>query len=852
MVTRFNYKRRLKEKKRDGRDIRYKEHSSDSDFDNIEKRFESSSDEDESDEKNQFEIDNNDIDLIQYLPNNIKNNYKKNGDIYEKFIKLINNDENKFFPKFDYKNINKENEIKEDEKDKENKESSVENEVIDEESMKRKIIQLEQFVEQSKLYSQIIKQQLREEQDQISQTSAVTKKQKLDKSNTSFNKRHERAWQYPLPSLLSKDIIVKDYQREGYEWLISLYSNGLNGLLSDEMGLGKTLQILLLISFIWEMEDLENAPDNNIFLVVVPLSTIDNWVNEIDKFVPNLPKLKYYDKETRQSFWNKKNNNRFKGGVLITSYQVVMNDIENFATMFNIKYLIIDEGHRLKNLDCKLINCLNRINLTNGNKILITGTPLQNNLKELWSLLNFIMPSIFNDFESFNKWFEYDDDNNNNGGDTSNGVAKNLITKMNETLLDNLHSILEPFMLRRLKKNVFTNGELPFKKEFLINCPLDLRQKRLYNQLTNNSYDNYRIYFFLDATCLFIRENRNFVFGLNKLSDDLIIEYLKYLYLKLNKNPMYQLQDNFKDYFELFTKMDSVIFDKHIYLQMKNTLSNNAQMQKRHLINNPFIIFNPYYFYDDYSQFKNFDQFVNLQGNKFKKLNFLLPLLLAKKHKVLIFTQFVKNIQLLTDYLILSDIKFKVLTGTTKNQERSDDIKEFQDKKSDYNVYLISTRAGGLGINLTAADSIILYDSDWNPTIDKQAIDRSHRIGQTSNVAIYRLFCEYGYELQQFGRIISKNEMNEIVVENGNFNFDRKISDFKEKIEPVSGKQLGIDIATTGFGFEVKPDDYNGTDDDFTVEEKKILLDRSDKSYNKNNFKSLKNLPNIKFFESNI
>lgn len=843
MSTRSRSRKVLKHRDKFAEAVRYKEHSSDSDFDTIERRFESSSEED-----NNEEDDIGDTDLSLYASKKNRTNPRKNADIYETFVKLIENKECDFFRTFNYNTVNKEN----GERNAEENESGDKNgdkndsllkqdENFDEETIKNKIQQLKHFVEQSKLYSHIIKEQLREEQEDqnLHSRPPATKKQK-----TSLETDNGRVWQYPLPSLLSKDITVKQYQREGYEWLISLYSNGLNGLLSDEMGLGKTLQILLLIAFIWEMENLEDSLENNIFLVVVPLSTIDNWVSEIEKFVPGLPHLKYYEKSIRHDFWNKKGACRFKGGVLITSYQILMNDVEKFATMFNIKYMIIDEGHRLKNLDCKLINCLNRIKLTNGNKILITGTPLQNNLKELWSLLNFIMPSIFNDFESFNKWFDYDDISSSVTGDTHN-----LITKMNESLLENLHSILEPFMLRRLKKDVFKNGELPLKKEFLINCPLDLRQKRLYTQLTMNTFDNYRVYSLLDATCIFIRENRNTLFGLNKLNDNLIIKYLKYLYLKLNKASIQQIHDLSRDNVELFGKLDTLIYDKHIYMQMKNTLLNNLQMQKRHIINNPFIIFNPYNDYEDYSQFENYDEFINLQGNKLKKLNFLLPLLLKKKHKVLIFTQFVRNIQLLKDYMILSNIKFKALTGTTKNQERSADIYEFQNKKSDYNVYLISTRAGGLGINLTAADSIILYDSDWNPSMDKQAIDRAHRIGQTSNVAIYRLFCEYGYEMKQFGRIISKNEMNELVVESGNFNFEKKVSDVAENPEKVTNTLIS-NSSTTGFGFEVKPDNYNGSDDDFTSEEKKILVDRSDGSYDKKNFKSLKNLPNIKFFEA--
>ncbi|CAI8503095.1 unnamed protein product [Hanseniaspora opuntiae] len=354
-----------------------------------------------------------------------------NSNLYNEFIQVLDKEIKKksiFFKQFNLETIktSKNDDVPLDLPSKDE---------LSQEEINKKIDALNTFVEQSKLYSNIIADQLNENEN-------------------------ENEWKYDIPGLLDPSIKVKDYQRQGYEWLLSLYINGLNGILSDEMGLGKTLQILLLLCFIYENEQMNNNKSENIFLVVVPLTTLDNWVNEVKKFCPDLPYLKYYSKDIRNDFWQaskrKKGlfSNQNRSGVLLTTYEIIMSDIHHFRTLdHSLRYLIIDEGHRLKNLNCKLINCLNSLNLKHSNKILITGTPLQNNLIELWSLLNFIMPNIFSDYEEFNKWFDSTD-----------------IHQIDKQLIANLHVILKPFVLRRLKKDVFLKNELPMKKEFLIKC----------------------------------------------------------------------------------------------------------------------------------------------------------------------------------------------------------------------------------------------------------------------------------------------------------------------------------------------------------------------------------------------
>jgi ATP-dependent DNA helicase len=248
------------------------------------------------------------------------------------------------------------------------------------------------------------------------------------------------------PSMING--VLRDYQLVGVDWLIGLYDNGLNGILADEMGLGKTLQTISFLAYLH---------DQNIkgpFLIVAPLSTLSNWKDEFIKFAPKIKICLYHGTPTERTELRKDlkiKNGQMKSSVIITSYELIMND-KKYLKKINWKYIVVDEGHRLKNMDCKLIKDLKTY--TSANRLLLTGTPLQNNLKELWSLLNFLMPEIFNDLEVFEEWFE-----------TINEVSKDqeslrksesdLRTGDGHTKMVNaLHTILKPFLLRRIKIDV--------------------------------------------------------------------------------------------------------------------------------------------------------------------------------------------------------------------------------------------------------------------------------------------------------------------------------------------------------------------------------------------------------------
>jgi ATP-dependent DNA helicase len=234
----------------------------------------------------------------------------------------------------------------------------------------------------------------RRKQTDGSVSKAIIEEQKTEEPITkpSFSARQ--------PALVTGGVL-RDYQLAGVEWLISLWENGLNGILADEMGLGKTLQT---IGFIAHLKSMQVAGP---YLIVTPLSTLANWVNEFKRFAPSINVLLYHgSKEERQHMINrkmpKKKETNADFPVIVTSYEIVMND-RKFLQRYHWKYIVVDEGHRLKNMNCRLIKELKTY--SSANRLLLTGTPLQNNLAELWSLLNFLLPDIFDDLDMFQSWF---------------------------------------------------------------------------------------------------------------------------------------------------------------------------------------------------------------------------------------------------------------------------------------------------------------------------------------------------------------------------------------------------------------------------------------------------------------
>lgn len=269
------------------------------------------------------------------------------------------------------------------------------------------------------------------------------------------------------PKLLN--CTLKEYQRKGLNWLANLYEQGINGILADEMGLGKTVQSISVLAYLAEVHDIWGP-----FLVVTPASTLHNWQQEITKFVPNFNVLPYWgtakDRKVLRKFWDRKNiiyNRNSPFHVVVTSYQLVVADSAYFQKM-KWQYMILDEAQAIKSSQSSRWKSL--LGLQCRNRLLLTGTPIQNNMQELWALLHFIMPSLFDSHDEFSEWFSKDIE-----------AHAQSNSKLNEEQLRRLHAILKPFMLRRIKKNV--QSELGEKIEIDVYCDLTNRQKKLYRML---------------------------------------------------------------------------------------------------------------------------------------------------------------------------------------------------------------------------------------------------------------------------------------------------------------------------------------------------------------------------------
>ncbi|KAF8527985.1 SNF2 family N-terminal domain-containing protein [Hysterangium stoloniferum] len=266
---------------------------------------------------------------------------------------------------------------------------------------------------------------------------------------------------------------LKEYQLKGLNWLATLYEQGINGILADEMGLGKTVQSISLLAYLAETHDIWGP-----FLVIAPASTLHNWQQEITRFVPSLKALPYWgnvkDRATLRKFWNKKQisyNQDAPFHVLITSYPLIVQDDKYFQRV-KWQYMILDEAQAIKSSSSARWKTL--LNFQCRNRLLLTGTPVQNSMQELWALLHFIMPSLFDSHDEFSEWFSKDIEN----------AAENKGGKLNEHQLRRLHMILKPFMLRRVKRHV--QNELSEKIELDIYCDMSPRQRSLYRGLRAN------------------------------------------------------------------------------------------------------------------------------------------------------------------------------------------------------------------------------------------------------------------------------------------------------------------------------------------------------------------------------
>jgi len=579
----------------------------------------------------------------------------------------------------------------------------------------------------------------------------VAKKARLEKTDAD-RKFEGKAIPERQPLLLTGGI-MRNYQLDGYEWMSTLWENGINGILADEMGLGKTVQTVALFCHMYEMG--VSGP----FMVVAPLSTVPNWVNEFKRFAPKVPCLLYHGNQAERSIMRDKLEDRttcdeIDGkemmNVVVTSYEIAMNDRSVFQHIM-WRYIVVDEGHRLKNMNCRLIKELKQYH--SANRLLLTGTPLQNNLSELWSLLNFLLPEIFDDLRVFESWF--------NAKDMHEDMEERkrvVAQEQQNSILTTLHQILTPFLLRRVKTDV--DLEIPPKKEVLVYCPLTQRQKDLYRHIVEKTIEDFMAN---------DEEKNNEVLPEKRRRQT--IDYSVFLDEKEFANN----DDKFEEHIAKINEYTASIKDTvgSAYTKEMDRLKGNEKnfsvksrmMDMRKAVNHPYLI--EYPISDCGTFYNSSEDMIDICG-KLAVLHQMLTKLNAAGHKTLIFSQMTKMLDILGDYLNLKKIQFCRLDGSMQFLDRQANIDDFN-TNPEAKVFLLSTRAGGLGINLTAADTCIIYDSDWNPQQDLQAQDRCHRIGQTKPVMIYRLVTANTIDQKIVERAAAKRKLEKMIIHKSKF-----------------------------------------------------------------------------------
>uniref|UniRef100_A0A8C7KPW3 Chromodomain helicase DNA binding protein 4 n=1 Tax=Oncorhynchus kisutch TaxID=8019 RepID=A0A8C7KPW3_ONCKI len=453
------------------------------------------------------------------------------------------------------------------------------------------------------------------------------------------------------------------YQLEGLNWLRFSWAQATDTILADEMGLGKTVQTAVFLYSLYK-EGHSKGP----FLVSAPLSTIINWEREFELWAPDMYVVTYVgDKDSRAVIRENEfsfEGNAIRGGkkaskmrkdssvkfhVLLTSYELITIDQ---AVLGSIDWacLVVDEAHRLKNNQSKFFRILNNYPLQH--KLLLTGTPLQNNLEELFHLLNFLTPVRFNNLEGFLEEFA--------------DIAK-------EDQIKKLHDMLGPHMLRRLKADVFKH--MPSKTELILRVELSPMQKKYYKFILTRNFD-----------ALNTRGGGNQVSLLNVVMD-----------LKKCCNHPY--------------------------------LFPGAAMEAPKIPNG---------MYEGSA--------LTRASGKLTLLQKMMVKLKEGGHRVLVFSQMTKMLDLLEDFLENEGYKYERIDGGVTGGMRQEAIDRFNAPGAPQFAFLLSTRAGGLGINLATADTVVIYDSDWNPHNDIQAFSRAHRIGQNKKVMIYRFVTKASVE----------------------------------------------------------------------------------------------------------
>ncbi|KAG8215643.1 SNF2 family DNA-dependent ATPase [Butyriboletus roseoflavus] len=512
--------------------------------------------------------------------------------------------------------------------------------------------------------------------------------------------------------------------------------------------------------------------------------------------------------------------------VVVTTYEMIIRD-QPHLSKYNWGYIVVDEGHRLKNLNCRLIQEIKKY--PSAGRMILTGTPLHNNLAELWSLLHFILPDIFDDLNTFQEWyvdtvpsrFRFPVWTHVNVRFNLGTLQSRLSPTQSTQLISTLHGILKPFLLRRLKADV--EGLLPPKKEYVIYAPLSVKQRNLYDEIVEG-----RIRRFLIGKGIEEPKAGKEVVDVNAPRK-----------LRGGKRRRYDVDGNDEEYFERMEmgemrdetkKTVEDVSEVGRQFQMRETVKGvnnmrlqNTVMQLRKACSHPLLFRDPTEPLPETTE-----ELVDASG-KMMLLERLLDELFRTRHKVLLFSQFTTMLDIIETWATeLKGWQICRIDGSTSPMDRRDQMDRFQKGGQRANapvLFLLSTRAGGLGITLTAADTVIFYDQDWNPQMDLQAQDRAHRIGQTKPVLVFRLVTAHTIETRIMQRATEKRQLEALVIAKGKFKMPGQAG--RTKTDNIADMAAAL-LKLEGDHIEVVPETRAGKEDVLSDRDLEMLLDRSE------------------------
>ncbi|GAB7351766.1 hypothetical protein MBLNU459_g2342t2 [Dothideomycetes sp. NU459] len=602
-----------------------------------------------------------------------------------------------------------------------------------------------------------------------------------------------------IPSLLRGTL--REYQHHGLDWLAKLYANQTNGILADEMGLGKTIQTIALLAHLAEEHHVWGP-----HLIVVPTSVILNWEMEFKKFLPGFKVLSYYGTVEERAQKRKGWANPDNWNVVITSYQLILKDLSAIRVP-EWHYMILDEAHNIKNFNSQRYQAM--IRLKTHARLLLTGTPLQNSIIELWSLLTFLTAGQdgqgMGNLEEFTEWFRRPVDEIFVDG-------KSRLGNEAQEIVNKLHHSLRPYLLRRLKSTV--EKQLPGKYEHTVICRLSKRQRQLYDTfmglsdtkaklISGNMISVSQALMSLRKVCnhpdLF--EERPIVTSFampkpySKMPQSVVAGYeIKDLLIRrrlLAQDPSDKLDLD-------FLSLNIIVYTD---IRQRKGLLNQPDMMNP-LVRKfgcitpntvatdiiPFMVprktitriqsaaksAEPDPFHEARVRLSIAfpdKRLLQYDCGKLQRLATLLRDLQSRGSRALIFTQMTSVLDILERFLNIHGYRYLRLDGSTRIEQRQDMMERFN-RDTRIDVFILSSRSGGVGMNLTGADTVIFYDLDWNPQMDKQCQDRAHRIGQTRDVHIYKFVSEHTIEVNILRKSNQKRLLDEVVIQEGEFTTD--------------------------------------------------------------------------------